>query len=448
MPQSTPEGIRHEIGPEIQTEEILRKFSKKLNFLSKITGLPVTSACFGIPFVPENPKGHLLRYNIGYRTTVVLSDGNNTYRIEAQVKFSDVYTHGEPLPASTWSLQFNGEPLNQRQEWTYATFDCDRFFDPKKRRDYLWEEFEHAIGGPDTEIAFMDYESYSTTSLNTENEYFSNIYLMLMAHMKERGLPMPPILMKQEQIKALIHGKENMQELENRLRTFICLASISLDERCRNHMEYEAQEILGKIKWEKKKKDPSLSLEKTFPNLPITILKGERLSLGLHGILVVENDLDQYGKFTNLITKALERDGRWRDSVVASTVNLSESLEICGTGKIDVVLFDWRNPSIEEIYMVWPTTINPFIILYNDNTQTVINLANRTTVLPDGRTLNKDQMEEEAERLNIRNLWAEKIKKHCRQMEVVDPVFYIVRNSREAKDVAMIVAQLLNKPLT
>jgi len=281
-----------------------------------------------------------------------------------------------------------------------------------------------------------------------EDDYFTNIYLTLMTHMKARGLPMPPILSKREDVRALMQeGK--VSQLEDLLRGFLVLEGAFLDERCQAHINYEAAEILKTAQWEKDKKDPTIPLEKTFPDLRITPLVGaEQRTHGKYNILAVENDLNDYGGFSQLVIRALIKDGRWNGSNIITEVNLPMCMQLCGTGKIDVILFDWRNPSVGEMLMIQPEEVNPFFTLYHENTQAAIDLTDGLNfTLPDGRTLSYEEMEEEGSQLNIRHAWMDKITTYCREKEVTEPAFYIVRDHQDQQDLSMIVAQKLNKPI-
>ena len=61
-----------------------------------------------------------------------------------------------------------------------------------------------------------------------------------------------------------------------------------------------------------------------------------------------------------MVLKSMEADGRYRGSKIISEVNLSACMDICKSGRIDVIIFDWSNPSHEEAWMVKPETTNPF----------------------------------------------------------------------------------------
>jgi len=442
----------HREGKDIlMTDEANRHFAEKVGFLSDITGLPITSAVFAQRFKPKLDLDDFSRLNVCYRTSIVLGEGDDIYEINQEVKFRDKYTPGEPLSQTSWTVKHNGQTLNKPQGWINAGFDSPIFFDPKKRADFLQKEFDHVLGGPTTEVAFMNYEDYTLESLQDRDDYFANIYLTLMTDMKARGLPMPPILSKRKDVGELMQRGE-VARLEELLRGLLMFEGFSSDNRCLAHMNYEAADILKTAQWEKDKLDPSVPLEIAFPHLNTTLLKGkDRGSYPRHNILVVENDLSHFGDFSDLVEWALTDDGRWNGSTLISEYNLSACMQLCASGRIDLVLFDWRNPSHEEMMMIRPSEANPMYHLFHGDTQAVLNFnedGEFDITTPDGRTLSREEMEEESEEFDMRNAWMEKIAAHCREKEVIPPPSYIVRDDRDEGDLSKIVAQKLNKPLT
>ncbi len=425
-------------------EQYKELFAEKAAFLTKITGLPAVSAHFAREYKPKSRHASPDLFNIGYETSLALSDGKNIYKITSVVKFADEYAPDEPMPVSTWSVKFNDLSLNQPRSWANASFNTEEFYDLSKRMKYLWSEFSHALGGPTTEVPFMDFERYTLESLKDKDDYFDNIYLTLMTHMKDRGLIMPPIFSKRDDVRNLM-TKGKVFQLEDRLKVIVGLEGGFLDERCRAHMEYEALEILKQAQWEKNKKDPTVPLKETFPHNRIIPVEGTTKTFGKYNILAVENNDDDPISFPDIVVAALKRDGRWKGGNVISAYSLSNCMGLCGTGKIDVVLFDWRNPSHEEVMMVRHEATNPIFTAFHGDVQGVLDPVNGRVILSDGRTLTDDELKKESERIDIRHLWQNKIAGYCRKMEVAEPAFYIVRNLKDEKNLAAIVAGMIGK---
>lgn len=349
------------------------------------------------------------------------------------------------MPIVGWEVRYNGLPINKPHKWVNASFDSSQFYVSQKLHDYLWDDFRHAVGRPDKEIAFMDFEAYTTESLMGDHDYFANIYLTIMTHMKARGLVMPPILGKNVRIHALME-QGDVQGVEMVMNAFIGLEGAYLDDRCRSHMEYEAREILETARWERDAKDPRVPLENSFPRLDITYLDGiaEKFHRA-YTIIAVENDLHNPGNFEQMVIRSLEQDGRWKGTRLITEVNLSACMHYCATNKIDLILFDWRNPSGEEVMQVGSTGTNSIYQAFYGNSLATLNAENGQVTLSDGRTLGQEDLDREAERLDIRNKWMDTIVEFCRRKGVIPPPYYIIRDGRDEKELADIVARKLNR---
>ena len=125
-------------------------------------------------------------------------------------------------------------------------------------------------------------------------------------------------------------------------------------------------------------------------------------------------------------------------------------MDICKSGRIDVIIFDWSNPSHEEVWMVKPETTNPFYEMYHGKSQAVLSMNDEgiKTATPDGKLLDWEATKKESERVDIRNRWMDMIADVCEQKSVEPPPFFIVRSTAEFGDITKIVSQKLGKPIS
>jgi len=101
------------------------------------------------------------------------------------------------------------------------------------------------LGGVSSELPFMDFESYTIDSLknNGSDSYFGNIYLVIMTHMKELRLKMPPILSKKYDVEKAVEKRD--VALVTRLLAGY-MNSVH-DPRLLAHMKAEAAEIVEAV---------------------------------------------------------------------------------------------------------------------------------------------------------------------------------------------------------
>lgn len=428
---------------------ILNNTEKFSSFISGITGLQISKlkAFPELDLPMENPHSGEERQ---FTYELDLGGKDNHYKIAFAVVFCDRYTPGIWLPDVKWEVIYNDKEILDAKGAINTSQELKKtdFSNRVKIHSLITKELEHAVGGPDTEIPFMNYETYSLASLKGEYRYFENIYLALMTHMKEKSLPMPPILSKRDYIREpMLAG--DIQKINKVLSTVISFEG-STDKRVRAHMEAEAEVIRKHALWEAMKKNLDIPLEDAFPYAKVADIKEGRSAFGEYSILAVENDLRNYGFFPRMVLKSMEADGRYKGSKVISEFNLPACIEICKSGRIDVILFDWSNPSPEEVWMVKSETTNSFYEMYHGKAQTVLSLDDQgiQAATPDGKLLDWEATKKESERVDIRNKWMDMITVACEQSGVEPPPFFTVRSTAEFKDIAKIVSQKLGKPVS
>jgi hypothetical protein len=126
-------------------------------------------------------------------------------------------------------------------------------------------------------------------------------------------------------------------------------------------------------------------------------------------------------------------------------------MEYCKSSKIDVIIFDWTNPSFGEILMVKPDTVNPFYHMINGNAQAVLTFGEdgkMTMDTPDGGQMTSEEMEKKGKEMDMRNAWMAMIADECEREGVVPPPFFIVHSRAEHQDIAKILSQKLGNPIT
>lgn len=434
------------MSPELTNPNEIEKYS---NLLSGITGLKVTSlsnfpelnTVLDIPhFGEEKP----FTYNL------ILGEEGDQYKIDFAVVFSDKHSPGKWLPTIRWNVSYNDYEVFNVGGMTNVSNQLLRkdFSNHDKIHSLITTEFDHAVGGPKREVAFMDFETYSLASLSNEHSYFENIYLALMIHMKERGLAMPPILSKRDYIREPMKSGD-VEKVNKILSTTMTFGGTDFDKRIRGHMEVEAEAIRRHAQWEAKKRNHDIPLEEAFPYAKIIDIERGRSAFGKYTLLAVENDLRNFGDFSEMVLESMENDGRYSGSRIILEFNLSECMDLCKSGRIDVIIFDWSNPSYEEVWMVKPETINPFYEMYNGKSQAVLSADDDgiKAATPDGKLLDWEATKAESERVDIRNRWMDMIADACEQNGIEPPPFFIVRSTAEFRDIAKIVSQKLGKPI-
>lgn len=380
---------------------------------------------------------------------LVIGETGSQYDLKMSMSFDNGYKHEDWNLNSSWQLDYNNETLYQEESGkNIHQFTYNDIFNPMKIRRVVYEEALHIIGGPDTETAFMDFESYSLESLHHENSYFANVYLVLLTHMKERGLTMPPILSKIPDIKNSMDIGD-INEINKLLSTYILFGSSIYDERCRAHIRAEIDEIKKVTLIQNQKRNKNIPIEKAFPYADVIPIKIGVQHFNPYTILVVENEIRSYGLFTQIVKRALEKDGRYLNTVLISEINLSCCMDFCQCDRIDLVLFDWTNPSYWEVLMMQSGYDNPFYRMMFGDTQAVVNFSEEGPLfnVPDGRLFDEEAMKEEEKRINIRSKWMQMIEMSCSKQGVIPPPYFIFQSMNEQHDITKIISQKLRNSL-
>ncbi len=384
------------------------EFEDKAIFFSEITGLPITH----LNAFPEIKNTRFTGSPSEVFTyTLVLGKQPESYQVDILINFSDEHTEGETyLPTKSWRILFNEKEIFRVGGMTNVSGEIQKDV-LNNKPDFtklLLEEFERATGGVDSETPFMDFERVSLSSLKDSDSYFENVYLVLMTHMKSRGLKMPPIISKSPKVMELVNSGK-VEELQKLLASAVIVNQGI--PRIKSHIGYESKVILEKAKWEKDKRDPNVPLTQTFSHLDLYKVEKGRKVFGPVNILLVENDLNNYGFFRDKVTLQLERDGRFKGANVITEVNLSACMQMAESGKIDLILFDWTKPSYEEILM------------FRGNTESLF---------------------DEYDHPDIRNKWMEKIAEVCNASGVKIPENAIIRSDTEIGNISQIAANALS----
>jgi hypothetical protein len=427
-----------------------KEFDKHSLFLSEITGLSINSSKIFPELDLLGPSYHpSMRVPFSY--DLILGNEGNQYKLNLCVMFTDEWTSSEWLPEVSWRILYNNREIYDQGGMVNTSVELfvKDFQNRQKVETLIYDQFHHAIGGPDTEVAFMDYETYSLESLKNENRYFENIYLVLMTHMKERGLVMPPILSKKAYIREPMRDGD-IQKVDGIITSVMAYEDQNLPGYVRAHMKYETIEIKKHALWEAKKKNLAVPLQEAFPYVDIKKIEKGNPVLPPYTLLAVENDLRNYGEFSSVVIRSLEKDGRFKGSQVITEVNLSDCMQLCSAGRVDIVLFDWSNPSHEEVLMVRHENPNPFYQMYYGSAQAALSFDDDgiKASTPNGKLLDFKAMKEESEQIDIRNEWMNMIKSSCAQSGIQAPPSFIVRSRAEFQDIAKIVSQKLGKSIS
>lgn len=424
-------------------------FETTASFFGSITGLPIREHSV-FPELTDIVPGKRIGHEVPFNYALIMGKEGDQYRIHVNVRFTDEWSPREWIPDVTWGVDYNNEVIFRNQYAHVAAFYENDFSDKDKIKSFLDEEMLSILGGPSTEIPFMNYEDYSLNSLKDRDRdsYFANIYLVLMTHMKSRGLAMPPILSKHDEIRTPTE-KGKIREVKRLLDTILVYDAGGYDARCQAHMREEARKIQERALWEFEKRDLSIPIEKVFPDIRSEIIESSARQLPQYTILVVENDLGNFGAFNQIVKRALISDGRYSGTKLIRTCTLQDCMELSAANRLDLILFDWTNPSPEEVLMVRPDETNPFYDMLNGDTQAVLSITDEGIQfdVPSGKHHNEESLRDEAERIDIRERWMDTVREVCEREGVSPPPYFIVRSQSEHRDIARIVSQKLGNSL-
>ncbi|VVB77593.1 Uncharacterised protein [uncultured archaeon] len=217
------------------------------------------------------------------------------------------------------------------------------------------------IKGMDVESpAFMDYESYTLESLKGDDSYFRSVYLAIMCSLKERGINLPPILCKSENIREAMY-RGDTETLDFILNEELEKVSEQYGQNMLKHSELEADEIKRFAFRRKLYLDRSVPLIEKIDFLRPFTVPGNNSSKK-YNVLVVEDFgdpfQDRFGTIDLLgekVAKELSEIGGYEGTNIFSTFNICDCLEVCGTGQIDAILMDGGHfllGEAEEIMMM------------------------------------------------------------------------------------------------
>jgi hypothetical protein len=274
--------------------------------LIDVIGLPVLRHSV-FPEIENIPPGNLSITDISTSSFLYelhVGDDQHQYQISINLSYEEI-----GLVDCEWKVAYNDQVIQTHNITSSNGIDERKLITKESFQRNLFENFDHFMGGIDTEPAFMDYEHYTLDSLCGEHDYFNNIYLVVMTHMKERGLQMPPILSRIPEVRKPMKAG-NIDEVNRVLSSILVFEAGNYDFRCNAHMKKEAQAIKEHTLIEYKRRDTSLPFEESFPKADITIVEGSNTYFRPYNILVVENDIRQYGNFTEMVKT--QARGRWK----------------------------------------------------------------------------------------------------------------------------------------
>lgn len=414
-------------------------------FLSAITGLPITRQSL---FPELGPETNVLPGQPSYPHTfeLVLGERGDQYRVSCNIAYSNEDTSDQYIPNVQWSVRHNGKKLYGTHYSTISFGQIIDEYDPETIQPHLETDLQHAVGGPNTEVIFMDYEDAHTLEGFKTEGYFANIYLVLMTHMKARGLALPPILSKDTNMQEAI-ARGDIEWVNELLSASIAYGEAHLEPRCVAHMKYEAQVIRRETRVNQQKLDPFLPLEAGFPDMPITNIAEGEARFGSPTILSVENRLEDMGAFPDAVIDALNADGRFKGAKVVQGFSIGDVIELSKTGKINLVVFDQLDPDEWELLYVQGAR-NPLYELFHGNTQAVISIDEDGLQfnLADGRLLDPEGMEGAIDEVDTRAEWMQIVEQECAKLGIQPPKHIVIRSRKELAAVADAIAKQIGRP--
>lgn len=248
------------------------EINQRADFFSGITGLSVRNLSI-FPELKNFDTHRKIPHEIPFTYSMSLGyPGADEYNLQVEIRFTDKHGPGEWLPSFEWQIDFNGEQIFRKSYTQIRSFFAHHLQDKQGLKTYVEDEVSHILGGPSTVIDFMDFE-YHTLEALREEDYFANIYLVLMTHMKARGLAMPPILGKHQELQSFME-RGNIREVSKLLDAIFVFDAGAFDIRCQAHMHAEAKKIRERTQWEYEKRDSSRPIEEVYPDLHYEIVEG------------------------------------------------------------------------------------------------------------------------------------------------------------------------------
>lgn len=158
--------------------------------------------------------------------------------------------------------------------------------------------------------------------------------------------------------------------------------------------------------------------------------------------------MDSYGEFTRSVKNSLERDARYKGTRLIKTPALADCIELSVANRLDMILFDWTEPSAEEALMVRGER-NIFFEMMHGEAQGILSLGDDGVEFDrgDGSHFDQESLRAEAVQLDIRELWMNKVRAACEAEGIEPPPYFIVRSRQEHQDLAKIISQKLGNPL-
>lgn len=376
---------------------------------------------------------------------LVLSDGTDTYELAVDASFTDKYTPREWLRQHSWSLTFNGDVIVLMGSWidtstdlTQADINAGKVYSARMKSVF------DTLDSFNRPIITWNYEGRTVAELC--DEITPSPYLIFMAHQVERGIEMPPVMINNPELRDAMHSGDT-STVNRMLAARLLLGSGDYRPGAQALMAAEAEAIKGIARGNARQNDPTVPLYEKFIHLPREMIPGDtgERTCGPYNILVVENDLQAFGQFTDIVVGALETDGRYSGTQVYTEYNLPNCMKVCATGQVDMVLFHWVNPSSHEAMML-KGDANPMYRLFQGDAQGVITMDDKHGIMStrqDGKTFDATGLEDEAKRLNIRLKWMNMITQSCLYAGVPAPPHFIVQSTEEYRDLSKIVSQKL-----
>lgn len=418
--------------PSVENREPINVAGSKAQFLSDITGLPIVDQTL----LPELALGYERDENDVTRAhtfKVVLGEEGDQYLVDCNVSFPDEWnTRGTYTPDVEWYVSYNGELLNNGEYLTGGSVFPEDLKDPDIMNDVVLDHLRQPFGGPDTEVAFMDYEYHTLEGLKGDESYFSNIYLTVMTHMKERGLEMPPILSKDESLRRAMKLGDTKEV--GRLLSAAQVAAKDVDPRIQAHIRYESNVIREETEHNHTKRNPFVPLEQGFPYMQFEEIEEGDAPFGRLNILAMQNDLHSGTTFPNQIAAALRKDGRFAGSKVFHGFQIGELVRMGETGKVSIVVFDQLEPDLWELPYLQGGS-SPQAVFSSD--------GDFEFKLGNGKHLSREEMEDAVRSMDMRQPWMDTLATYCKEMGTEVPPHITIRTRQGLGIVAKMIAASL-----
>jgi hypothetical protein len=317
-------------------EDIVKK---QLEFISKITGKALTKIDVNkSQFIKGMEKfDHQLKFSLDEKYTVEIKDSisyDNHYKIWSNDYTFDIINSDEHIYHEGWNSTTQIPDELEKVSESHLISEVSR-------------NIKRVVGEihPSTPESY-NYNEYTFAEFKEERKYWANLYLIMYSLMKDEGKILPPRLIDQPLIKEYIEeGK--ITELDEITLSHISGLGNKFEQFAFNHMIFEREKILEQAAIKKTYLDPTIPISQKNLDIPFVKVPGDKYTDKIN-ILVIEDwgDINKNNGSLGLLAEKLGADlartGMYEGTTIYRTCTITDCLQLCNTGQINLIMMDKR----------------------------------------------------------------------------------------------------------